>query len=1250
MKGNQLYFIGRDSELQKINTVIEGNDRRYLISIQGQGGIGKTYLLRKVRQKYTDQNQYTCFPLIDFSQNKTRTRRWLMNTIAGHASVGFDTYFQLIQSLSRQTESEQPPSSTEEALKQAFHADLQNFEQLTRCIFLFDTLELIQDTLLLDFILETAQVVKNSVIIVAGRHNQERLPDFQEALGMGSILDLRLTGFDRDHALEYIESHDAGARLSDDDKNVLYVLSEDGIPIKLALALDWLSRGWVMDTLVDHSYDELQELKTEDPRAYQRIVGQFEHELVTQIGELGTYVDRVIYVMAHVHKRFNRALLKLLVRDANTEEPLPEEEIDRLLERIRALPFVKCIEEDYFVLHDEVQRMISRHIWEWRDPRHEERHEISQKVIGYYDEKIGKLRSQYSLEDMPPSVEWEYRIYEIERLHYQINVNLVEGYKQFSEIFEELEDRRNVELAALALDTVVKDRKLPPRLRAFINTYHQGWVLVRRERLEQAHKCIEEGLPQLEWLSIPKDRVEKRREFIEREVDWRIGEINTLLGYCYRLLGDWDLAIENYEQACELNKWLIDELQQKETAEENLIRQSIGRLAETLNDIANLQRMQGNLSLARRYCKMSLIIREQLRAGRAIGHCCYVMAMIMWESGNTSEAMNYLRQARSHYQRAGDERLESAWIDRYEGYVMFRTGNTERAVDLLQKALDATTNHMGLQDEYAEILLYMSRIHREQMIPDKLDLALTEAQMALGVAQKIGNDYRIAECYLTLAITLFKMMDVNPDVKQLHQFHEYLQEGLEIAQDRKYRRLEAVFAELEADFAFTHRDYVQAFNKYTLACRRATEFKPAVFTRSLSTLGHRLQQLIDEDAEQTVTICKRILHQWSSPPELEKSYPEFGIEVSFIREIAQSIGQRLSLERKFENEFRHGSWQRALDACDEAGEIPIYNHPHRAAVHHHRAEVYHGENNFPLAHLYCERAVRIRSIYNMDPKLLGDSYLLLARTYWKLGNTAESAYHLDLAREQYHQADSAVGKASVKLEWAYIYFRTHQFSRASQTLAEVQKVLREVNKPVLLASALNLMSRLARVDPRYNDCKEIGYEEAHRRGEEALQILGDRDWFGAAEINLTLCILHYVWGLKLDREDTASQAQHHFDLSREYNHRGWDKIELMNSPMLFSVYRGMQGNLFLQAGETDKAKLHFLDELIYATQTKHMRLLRAIDLLENWLISEPPETTQETAQWFIEKWKEARLADQHPEVIEAMGWVIEYRRYIPEQV
>src|SRR5262245_4423593 len=75
-------FIGRERILQDMRRPIERASRRALISVHGRGGVGKTSILNKLHAEYSRQEQILSFPVIDFSQSKTRTRRWLMDCVA----------------------------------------------------------------------------------------------------------------------------------------------------------------------------------------------------------------------------------------------------------------------------------------------------------------------------------------------------------------------------------------------------------------------------------------------------------------------------------------------------------------------------------------------------------------------------------------------------------------------------------------------------------------------------------------------------------------------------------------------------------------------------------------------------------------------------------------------------------------------------------------------------------------------------------------------------------------------------------------------------------------------------------------------------------------------------------------------------------------------------------------------------------------------------------------------------------------
>ncbi|RPH47062.1 MAG: hypothetical protein EHM85_20525, partial [Desulfobacteraceae bacterium] len=376
-------IIGREEQLEKFKRWINQEKCSYLVSINGRGGAGKTYLLRKIHELYSKRNDLLCLDIIDFSQSKTRTKQWLMDSIASNANesssmpMAFETYRNKSTEFDDRKPQEDAAYLSMEELEKSFKEDFQEVEKTRRCIFLFDTFELIQDSMLSDFIIELAQQSENSLFFLAGRRNAEMDGQLKKLLG-NHYQFIKLEGFDEKDAIQYIRKNHAGKKLSEQEQKALYLLADNGLPIKLALALDWLSRGLMMHTLADYSAN----LKDMSEAEKQNIRLAFEQELVTLISELGTKVDQAIYLMAHVNRRFNRELLNLLIPDAN---------IETLVDAIKQLSFVKCIEDNYFVLHDELQRMIVRHVWERNDQSHEARREISQKVIEYYTQQINQL-------------------------------------------------------------------------------------------------------------------------------------------------------------------------------------------------------------------------------------------------------------------------------------------------------------------------------------------------------------------------------------------------------------------------------------------------------------------------------------------------------------------------------------------------------------------------------------------------------------------------------------------------------------------------------------------------------------------------------------------------------------------------------------------------------------------------------------------------------------------------------------------
>ncbi|HZU87435.1 MAG TPA: tetratricopeptide repeat protein, partial [Anaerolineaceae bacterium] len=378
-------------------------------------------------------------------------------------------------------------------------------------------------------------------------------------------------------------------------------------------------------------------------------------------------------------------------------------------------------------------------------------------------------------------------------------------------------------------------------------------------------------------------------------------------------------------------------------------------------------------------------------------------------------------------------------------------------------------------------------------------------------------------------------------------------------------------------------------------------------------------------------------------------YPDFDEEVKDIRELAQTSLKRRALLQTFEKEFRRGDWQPALKTYAGLDAFTASEYPERAENYYQRARLENSINHYTRARMFCERAIRILRHTPGDLSLLGQSYLLLSQVYWKLGNTAEAAIHLNDAEAGFKQAEDEIGLRLVQLERGYMYFRTQQFTEANRLILEVQQAFRDAHEPIHLASALNLLGRIARVDARHSDRREIGFDEADRRSQEALEVLENRDWFVAAEIYLTQSILHLSWNHFARRQKNEAEALKHFKLAKSYLQKGWRKIEKIETPLLKSVYSGIRGKLAEVEQNESATRQAYLDELDFAIKTKHMRLLRALDLLENWLAQKPPQETEAAVKWFIDRWQEDALrVRRFPQVLDALEWLRDHRPFIPD--
>ena len=157
---------------------------------------------------------------------------------------------------------------------------------------------------------------------------------------------------------------------------------------------------------------------------------------MSKVRQLKTPLDIAVLYMAHIDRRMDSKLLSVLL-------DVDEEWAAASLEELLSLPFVKEYVGTFpkkCALHDEMQKLVEKHAWQYLDISGEERKRLTRKAIEqYYLPHIDLLKQQQQilllearttlLQDTnvrkTNSERW---LLEAETLHYYLNIGKEEGY------------------------------------------------------------------------------------------------------------------------------------------------------------------------------------------------------------------------------------------------------------------------------------------------------------------------------------------------------------------------------------------------------------------------------------------------------------------------------------------------------------------------------------------------------------------------------------------------------------------------------------------------------------------------------------------------------------------------------------------------------------------------------------------------------------------------------------------------------
>lgn len=1229
-------FLGRNIELERIQRAIERSaPEPFWLDIVGEGGVGKTTLLNEIPTKLKGEHNFLFSRVIDFAQIRFFSQRWVMDSIAEADPTGFRKYRDLasvVQSphpLSMSTDIPSKISKEFETEKAFVDCASTIAKERQRLIILIDTLEYVRETpKLYNFLLSLLSRIPYLTLITAGRPVNNEFESFKAYFTDYQKDVINLSGFSDEEAMEYFEKSVNGSQIGSEMRQKLALLT-DRKPLKLALSIEWIRRGMSLPDLTQLSSIELKKMIDENYEEYEELVRDFEYELVQGFRNLQDPLSDIVLKMAHIYRRFNAELLRRLTKI---------HDIDKTKKQLFELPFFKVIDNDNFVLHDDVQRLIEEHIWQYIDPEGSIRKELSEIAVKYYDDLLknsdAKLKEVEGKSPFSNEIEYEIRIFKVERMFYSLSVNLIEGFKEFNSLFDEFKNYHREELSALAVKFVKEySRGLSPLVLGFLNTYNQGWLFVQHQEYSIAQQIIEKGLINIENLLSKIEVIDE----LDKVIETRLGDIYNLLGFCHRLQGNHLEAIENYEKAI---KYLRENLSSKILGQQELSQQkrTISQIAETMNNLANVYRMMGSLEKARQLCHIGLLIRKKWGESRDIGNSYYVLGKISWENGGTAEAIGYFDMATREYTKAKLV-INQAWVDRYLGYVRYRIGLLEEALPFIDRAR-AVFEEQYRQAELAETLNDLARISAERYSENDVpEEAIETANEALKIADQIGDRYRASECYLTLSniyLILFKQTTSEAERVRWGEFAEnYVKRGSQIARG-KYNLFETLFSYIRGVLAYERGDYHSAFDEFLESCNLARQFKVAFFERALDTLGNYLLNLSYLNIEESILQCKQCIDRWKNYYILEKEYPQLIEEVEEILEIINETRRREDYRHRYNESMVQANYEEALKWIRVPENPTIYPHDqYYAQLLFDRARVLRRLYRYSEARRLCKLSLSIRRELKLDREI-GDTHYLLGTILWEVGNNKEAVDQMHEAELCFRKANYNHGLGYVNRFLGYLFSRVRLYAEAEKRLQEAEKIFNEFNNFEGLANIHNTRSRLARINEKIEKKQRIdlailyaekAFDYATRAGNE----------YQKGEILLSLTIVHYL----AERDVTKKK----FNKTLKYYRKAKTILKDKN-PLLLSILEGVHAVIQFEKGDFSKAFESFYRECQLAIGTKHMRLPRALEIMTDHLAKLPTKDATRICDDFIVRWQKDESASTHTEFINALSLLKEYHSYL----
>lgn len=578
-------FVGRDDALKAFYDRFSYQAMQNCVYFYGKGGLGKTWLLKKIIIDNADDPDREVVGIIDFFDTNNHSKRGLQASIQrvlNHPKL-FRPYNDIIEEIDAEILKKESvhPSVIVSLERQADKSFIQCCQKAVlgrEMIFLFDTFERIHYQEAGKWMMEEFLPNVKVIMAIAGRLTSEQvnMPD--------NVYKFNLKGLNLQETRSYIAK--LSPSLSEDAVRIIYDHT-GGVPLIIDLVLD-LRMPKRQEFIVEMTKLEKDQLVQDS---------SLRCELVWRYGQPNDKLNWIIWVMAYLKRRFDLPMLRYVIE--NLKPYFEAIDYSSLYETLKGQVCVKEYpEQESHLLHDEVQRLIEDCILTdenlvWSQMKDK----VFDLIVNHYYRYLLSSISDMQLHSQ----------LEAERVGYSIDRDIESGIKSYLDLREKV--GHDYDFEEILWGEVRRCRQLdrfPDHGLAIFQ--ERGRWLQKNSRFSQAENHYHEMLDRfvgdqqqveisqsLGFVLMRQGKFETAEKVFRRSRekvtdDRQIAQIDSNLGQVARRAGKWNEALDHFARSFQA------------ASKRNL-------LAEKVNVYINrgyLYSLQGQYELAKQQCEQAI--------------------------------------------------------------------------------------------------------------------------------------------------------------------------------------------------------------------------------------------------------------------------------------------------------------------------------------------------------------------------------------------------------------------------------------------------------------------------------------------------------------------------------------------------------------------------------------------------------------------------------------------------------------------